>query len=201
VRNASGKEQVIATVIEKLDAVEELDPKRNMEADAGSGDVAGGDVAGSDADSSQAEEKMRLICTAAAAIKAHDITVLDVRGQTIIADFFVMCSGTSITHIKSIVEGVQDRLREEARLRAKSEGDAQSYWMILDYSDVILHVFSEETREFYDLERLWSDAKMTEWPSESAADELTVPTPPGGAAFGGGASFGGASLGSTGAAD
>ncbi len=134
---------------------------------------------------------MRLICTAAAAIKARDITVLDVRGQTIIADFFVMCSGTSITHIKSIVEGVQDRLREEARLRAKSEGDAQSYWMILDYSDVILHVFSEETREFYDLERLWSDAKVTEWPSESAGDELSSPPPMGGASFGG-ASFGGA---------
>ncbi len=169
-----------------------------MEADA-SADAGSGDVAGSDADSSQAEEKMRLICTAAAAIKAHDITVLDVRGQTIIADFFVMCSGTSITHIKSIVEGVQERLREEARLRAKSEGDAQSYWMILDYSDVILHVFSEETRAFYDLERLWSDAKVTEWPSESAADELTSPPPLGGASFGGGAVFG--STGAAGAAD
>jgi ribosome-associated protein len=89
-----------------------------------------------------------------------------VRGQTIVADFFVVCSGTSITHIQSIAEGVKDRLREEAKIRARPEGDAQSYWMILDFGDVILHVFSDETREFYDLERLWSDAIVKRWSSE-----------------------------------
>ena len=107
------------------------------------------------------EEKMRLLCDAADDQKAHGITVLDVRGQTIVADFFVICDGTSVTHIQSIVGGVKDKLRERARLRAKPEGDAGSYWMILDFSDVILHVFSEETREFYDLESLWSDAKVS----------------------------------------
>jgi ribosome-associated protein len=114
-----------------------------------------------------AEEKVRLICAAAEDIKARDIVMLDVRGQTIVADFFVVCSGTSITHIKSIAEGVQDRLREGAKIRARSEGDAQSYWLILDYSDVILHIFSDETREFYDLERLWSDAIVTRWSTEN----------------------------------
>ncbi len=117
-----------------------------------------------------AEEKLRMVCEAAAEMKARDIVVLDVRGQTIIADFFVMCSGTSLTHIQSIAEGVRDHLREDARERAKPEGDAQSYWVILDYSDVILHVFSEETREFYDLERLWSDAKITRWDSSPQDD-------------------------------
>lgn len=120
-----------------------------------------------------AEEKLRLICEAADEMKARDIIVLDVRGQTIIADFFVMCSGTSLTHIQSIAEGVRDHLREDARERAKPEGDAQSYWVILDYSDVILHVFSEETREFYDLESLWSDAKITKWASSSPQDDST----------------------------
>ncbi|HEX8551831.1 MAG TPA: ribosome silencing factor [Abditibacteriaceae bacterium] len=107
------------------------------------------------------EEKMRLLCEAADDQKAHGITVLDVRGQTIVADFFVICDGTSVTHIQSITEGVKDKLRERARLRAKPEGDALSYWMILDYGDLIMHVFSEETREFYDLENLWSDAKVS----------------------------------------
>ncbi len=107
------------------------------------------------------EEKMRLLCDAADDQKAHNITILDVRGQTIVADFFVVCDGTSVTHIQSIVGGVKDKLRERARLRAKPEGDAGSYWMILDFGDVILHVFSEETREFYDLENLWSDAKVS----------------------------------------
>ena len=113
------------------------------------------------------EEKVRLICAAAEDIKARDIVALDVRGQTIVSDFFVVCSGTSITHIQSIAEGVKDRLREGAKMRARPEGDAQSYWMILDYSDVILHIFSDETREFYDLESLWSDAKVTRWATEN----------------------------------
>ncbi|HEX8235061.1 MAG TPA: ribosome silencing factor [Abditibacteriaceae bacterium] len=113
------------------------------------------------------EGKVRLICAAAEDIKARDIVYLDVRGQTIVSDFFVVCSGTSITHIQSIAEGVKDRLREEAKMRARPEGDAQSYWMILDYGDVILHIFSDETREFYDLERLWSDAKATRWATEN----------------------------------
>jgi ribosome-associated protein len=110
-----------------------------------------------------------MVCTAADEMKARDIVVLDVRGHTIIADFFVICSGTSVTHIQSIAEGVQDRLRERGRLRAKPQGDAHSYWMILDYSDVILHVFDEETREFYDLERLWGDAKVMSCPTDSAS--------------------------------
>lgn len=107
------------------------------------------------------ERKLQLVLAAANDLKAHDMKVLDVRGQTIVADFFVICTGTSVTHIQSIAEGVRDRLREEARLRAKPEGDAGSYWVIMDYSDVILHIFDEETRDFYDLERLWADAEIS----------------------------------------
>jgi ribosome-associated protein len=119
------------------------------------------------------EAKMRLLCDAADDQKAHGITVLDVRGQTIVADFFVVCDGTSVTHIQSIAEGVQDRLRESAKLRARREGNALSYWMILDYGDVILHVFSEETREFYDLERLWSDAKVSVFENGELVEKVT----------------------------
>lgn len=114
------------------------------------------------------EETMRMVCRAADELKAHEITVMDVRGQTIVADFFVICSGTSTTHISSISEGVQDKLREWAQARAKREGGAQSFWMILDYGDVILHVFDEGTREFYDLEHLWAEAKISAWPSADA---------------------------------
>lgn len=122
------------------------------------------------ANTMDSEETMRLVCRAADEFKAHDIKVMDVRGQTIVADFFVVCSGTSTTHISSISEGVQDRLREWAQARAKREGGAQSFWMILDYGDVILHVFDEGTREFYDLERLWADARISTWPSADALD-------------------------------
>lgn len=116
------------------------------------------------------EKKLELVTAVAEEMKARDITVLDVRGQTIVADFFVIASGTSITHIQSIAEGIQDRLREQARERAKPEGGALSYWVVLDYSDVIVHIFNDETREFYDLERLWSDAKVTKITNESAEE-------------------------------
>jgi ribosome-associated protein len=105
-----------------------------------------------------ARRKLELICEAADETKAQNIVALDVRRLTPIADYFMICSGTSGTHISSIAENVQDKLRMEGKVRAKPQGGAESFWIILDYGDVILHIFDEETREFYDLERLWSDA-------------------------------------------
>ena len=106
--------------------------------------------------------KLEEVCTVLEDQKAQDVVVLDVREQTTVADYFVICSGTSATHIRSIAEGVQDRLREQAKWRAKAEGDADSFWVILDYGDVILHVFDAPMRQFYDLERLWADAPTIE---------------------------------------
>ncbi|PQV64430.1 ribosome-associated protein [Abditibacterium utsteinense] len=111
----------------------------------------------------EAGQKVARICAGVDELKALDIMVLDVRKQTIIADYFVICSGTSSTHIRSIAGNVQDRMREGG-FRSKPEGDGDSQWVVMDYGDAILHVLSEETREFYDLERLWADAKMTQWP-------------------------------------
>lgn len=116
-----------------------------------------------------AHQKLELMCLAADETKAHDIRALDVRGQTPLADYFVICTGTSVTHIKSIAENVQDKLREESKVRAKPQGGAESFWIILDYGDVILHIFDEETRGFYDLERLWSEAVPIDW--NGAAEE------------------------------
>lgn len=93
------------------------------------------------------------------------------RGMTPLADYFVICTGTSDTHIKSIAENVQDTLREEAKVRAKPQGNAQSFWIVLDYSDVIVHIFDEETRNFYDLERLWSQAVPVDWTNEGQSGE------------------------------
>jgi len=93
---------------------------------------------------------------------------LDVRGQTIIADYFVICSGTSTTHIHSIAGHVVDELRAQG-FRTRAEGQAASCWIVLDYGDVILHVLNEEMREFYDLERLWADAKISQWSASTPA--------------------------------
>ena len=102
-------------------------------------------------------------------MKAQNIVSMDVRGLTTMADYFVICGGTSSTHIQSMAQGVREKARERAGMRTKPEGVAASSWIVLDYSDVIMHIFDEETREFYDLERLWADAKLAPYTSPVAA--------------------------------
>lgn len=114
-----------------------------------------------------------MLCHSVEETKAHDITVLDVRGQTIVTDFFVLCTGTSTTHIQAIAQNALGYLRADARRRAKPEGDSESLWIVLDYSDVILHVFDKETRDFYDLERLWGDARVTHYSTSPGSGETT----------------------------
>ena len=120
-------------------------------------------------ENTESGRKAALMGLSADELKALDIKVLDVRGQTIIADFFVICSGTSNTHIQSIAQNVQDKLRENG-FRARFEGGADSLWIVMDYGDAILHVLSEETREFYDLERLWGDASVSQWPNSEPTE-------------------------------
>ena len=90
-------------------------------------------------EATDAGQKAALLCQSADELKALDIIVLDVRGQTIIADFFVMCSGTSTTHIQSIAEHAREQMREHG-YRARPEGAPASFWVVLDYGDAILHV-------------------------------------------------------------
>lgn len=93
---------------------------------------------------------------AAEEMKALDVVILDVSERTSLTDFLVIASGTSDTHLKSISEHIQDTMRNDWKARAKPQGTAESFWMVLDYGDVIVHIFDADTREFYDLERLWS---------------------------------------------
>ena len=99
---------------------------------------------------------------AADEMKALDVTVMDVSARTSLTDYLVIASGTSDTHLKSISENIQDTLRNNWKKRAKPQGTAESFWMVLDYGDIIVHIFDENTREFYDLERLWSPSLRQE---------------------------------------
>lgn len=93
--------------------------------------------------------------------KAKDIKTIDIRDITILADYFVICSGTSTTHIKSLSDEVETKLEEEGiHLAANKEGYNSARWILMDYGSVIVHIFHEEDREFYNLERLWSDGKI-----------------------------------------
>ncbi|MEW6586517.1 MAG: ribosome silencing factor [Nitrospirota bacterium] len=91
--------------------------------------------------------------------KAKDVVILDLKDLTTIADYFVICSGESTTQVKAIFENIEESF-DGLRLKPLSvEGAKNSRWVLMDYGDVIIHVFEEETREFYELEKLWIDAE------------------------------------------
>ena len=89
--------------------------------------------------------------------KAKEIQVIDISGVTVIADYFVICTGTSTTHIRALADEVEAKLEEQGRFKLRKEGYNTLRWVLLDYGDVVLHVFHEEDRAFYNLERLWID--------------------------------------------
>lgn len=94
--------------------------------------------------------------------KAKDITILDVSDLTTLTDYFVICSGTSETQIKAIADSVEDEVREQTGEKAwKKEGLEARSWIILDFINAVVHVMSQEKRDFYNIERMWNDAKVT----------------------------------------
>lgn len=103
-------------------------------------------------------ELARFAADAAADKKANDVVVLDITGLTVLADTFIICSGNSNTQVQAIAKGVQDKMEKRGiRLKAM-EGYDEARWVLLDFGDVVVHVFRQEEREFYNLERVWADA-------------------------------------------
>jgi ribosome-associated protein len=105
-------------------------------------------------------ERMAMACAEAAADKkAEDIQIIDLRGISDFTDFFIVCSGTSDPQLKAIAGGIRTRVREEFGHGAYSEdGAPTSRWVVIDFAQVIVHVFHSEARSFYLLEDLWGDA-------------------------------------------
>jgi ribosome-associated protein len=97
------------------------------------------------------------------------IVILDVRELIVITDYFVIASGTSERQVRTIREAVEDALRELGVKPSRREGEQEGAWILLDFVDVVVHVFAEQEREYYDLERLWRDAPVVEWESAGAA--------------------------------
>jgi ribosome-associated protein len=92
--------------------------------------------------------------------KARDIKVLKTTEHTVLADYFVICNGTSSTHIKALVDEVDKELSEAGEPPIRREGMRSDIWVLMDFGCVIVHVFTDEARKFYNLERLWSDAQV-----------------------------------------
>ena len=116
---------------------------------------------------------LALSCAAAALEKkAVDVSVLDVQGLTSLADYFVVCSGRSDTQVRAIAEGIEAACRATQRRPLAVEGAALGKWILIDLGDVLVHVFQQPVREFYDLEKLWSRARPVALPDAPCKQKL-----------------------------
>jgi ribosome-associated protein len=105
-------------------------------------------------------EIAQLAATAAEEKKAQDVTVLDIRGLSVFADYFVICHGNSQTQVQAIATAIKDKLLENNVELKGMEGYQEARWVLMDLGDVVVHVFHKDDREFYGLERLWGDARQ-----------------------------------------
>lgn len=123
--------------------------------------------------STPARELARLAVEAMQSKKGLDITVIDVRKVSEVTDFYVLATGESDLQVRAIVESVQETIRDEVGERPwKKEGTERQQWVVLDYVDMVVHVFDTERRAFYDFERLWADAPTEHVDPEAEEVEL-----------------------------
>jgi ribosome-associated protein len=108
-------------------------------------------------------ERACLCARVASENKAREVVVLDLRDITPLYDFFVLATGSSRRQIHTITEEIDDALRQRGDLRLSVEGYESSKWVVQDYGDIVVHVFTPETREYYCLEDLWADAPRIDW--------------------------------------
>ncbi|MDD5657831.1 MAG: ribosome silencing factor [Elusimicrobia bacterium] len=103
--------------------------------------------------------------------KAENILVLDVRGISMVTDYFVIASGFAEPHLKAIRDEVEKQLRDDGVRPRGIDGVPHSHWVVMDYVDVLVHIFSKERRDFYCLEQLWGDAQRVEWTAEGPSKD------------------------------
>ncbi len=109
-----------------------------------------------------AKEKALVCARAALDKKAEDLRILDVRTLSSFSDYFIICSGHSTRHVQGIVQAIEETLRLKKIYPRGIEGLVVGQWVLMDYENLIIHVFYAPTREFYDLESLWSEAEIIE---------------------------------------
>jgi ribosome-associated protein len=113
------------------------------------------------------DPEVRLAIECAAEKKAFDMRVLDLRDIASFTEVFIIASGANQRQVQAIADEIQDQLKKQLQTRPiRIEGYGTGEWSLLDYGDFIVHIFNKEAREFYDLERLWRDARKVELPAE-----------------------------------
>ncbi|MBO4834534.1 MAG: ribosome silencing factor [Lachnospiraceae bacterium] len=94
--------------------------------------------------------------------KAIDIKIIDISKISVIADYFIICGASNSRQVKAIAENVEEKLGKAGVIPKSTEGYQNANWILLDYQDVIIHIFNQEQRLFYDLERIWSDGNFVQ---------------------------------------
>lgn len=92
--------------------------------------------------------------------KARDIVILDISELSVVTDYFVIASANSSTQVKAVADNIEEKLKEAGINVLRREGIREGRWVLLDYGDVVVHVFQDEERDYYNLERLWGDARV-----------------------------------------
>ncbi len=114
-------------------------------------------------------ELATLAARAASDKKARDVVILDVRELLVITDYFVIASGNSDRQVRTIAEEIERELRPRGARPVRREGEKEGLWVVLDFVDLVVHVFLDEQRQYYGLERLWADAPSVPWEERAAS--------------------------------
>ena len=107
----------------------------------------------------QSKEMARIAWNALSDKKAEDIKIIDITGISVLADYFIIANGNSDSQVNALVDNVEEELHKAGYPLRQREGQASGSWVLLDFGDIIVHVFDKENRLFYDLERIWKDGK------------------------------------------
>lgn len=110
----------------------------------------------------QGKDMVRIIYDALAEKKGEDIRVIDISSISVMADYFVITNGNSNSQMDALVENVEEQMHKTGHSLKQREGTKGGAWVLLDYGDVIVHIFDKESRSFYNLERIWNDGKAVE---------------------------------------
>jgi ribosome-associated protein len=109
------------------------------------------------------EQIKDMVVQAASDKKAHQIVTLELKAISLIADYFMICTGNSETQVQAVATEIKKRAEEQQVRVRKIEGFDSARWVLIDLGDVVVHVFHRDERSYYNLERLWKDAKLEEW--------------------------------------
>ncbi len=107
----------------------------------------------------RADKMAKIVYDALEDKKGEDIRILDISGVSVMADYFIIANGSNQSQIQALVDNVEEKLSEAGCHIRRREGSRNSTWVLMDYGDIVVHVFDREDRLFYDLERIWSDGK------------------------------------------